>query len=162
MRPLLLVLLLSTSAVAAALGQQTPAAPATDSAYDPALAQRLGADERGMRRYVLVILKTGPKTDIPKDERSKMFSGHMANIGRLAAEGKLLLAGPMMEENERHFEGIFVFDVPTVADAIPLLATDPAVAGGALAYEAFAWYATAALKDVPAIHRRIDKTSRPK
>ncbi len=28
---------------------------------DPALAQRLGADERGMKTYVLCILKTGPR-----------------------------------------------------------------------------------------------------
>jgi len=39
--------------------------PAQDNAakptYDAALAKRTGADERGMRPYVLVILKTGPK-----------------------------------------------------------------------------------------------------
>ncbi len=35
---------------------------------DAALAERLGADQRGMKSYVLVLLKTGPKTDIPKGE----------------------------------------------------------------------------------------------
>ena len=30
-------------------------------AFDAELAKRVGADERGMRQYVLCILKTGPK-----------------------------------------------------------------------------------------------------
>jgi hypothetical protein len=32
-----------------------------ESTYDPKLAASVGADEHGMRNYVLVILKTGPK-----------------------------------------------------------------------------------------------------
>jgi hypothetical protein len=35
---------------------QSPATPA----YDGTLAKKVGADERGMRNYVLVILETGP------------------------------------------------------------------------------------------------------
>ena len=57
---------------------------------------------------------------------------------------------------------IFVFDVATVEEATALLATDPAVAGGALAYEAFGWYSSAALRETPGIHRRIDNTIRPR
>lgn len=34
---------------------------AEERAFDPELAKRLGADERGMKMYVLCILKTGPK-----------------------------------------------------------------------------------------------------
>jgi len=49
------VLLLAASQPAAALPQ------AEAPAYDAALARSLGADERGMRPYVFVILKTGPK-----------------------------------------------------------------------------------------------------
>ena len=33
-----------------------PVAPAVNPAYDAELAQRVGADENGMRKYVLVIL----------------------------------------------------------------------------------------------------------
>ena len=49
-------------ACAALLGSLGPVAaqqaPATQ--YDAELARSLGADERGMRSYVLVVLKTGP------------------------------------------------------------------------------------------------------
>src|SRR5688572_27717463 len=77
---------------AASLGHAQPASEATP-AYDAALAQSLGADERGMRRYVLVILKTGPTRVPAGPERDEMFKGHFANISRLSAEGKLALAG---------------------------------------------------------------------
>lgn len=133
--------------------------PVTPPPYDAALAERLGADQRGMKGYVFVILKTGPKTDLTKEESTKIFAGHMANIKRLAAEGKLVVAGPF-QENENHYEGLFVFNVKTVKEAEALLATDPAVAGGALAYDAYGWYSSAALMEVTAIHNRIDKTGR--
>ncbi|HEY0787235.1 MAG TPA: hypothetical protein VGE86_01230, partial [Thermoanaerobaculia bacterium] len=55
--------LLATSLLA---GEGEPAKPA----YAAELAQRLGADARGMRMYVLCILKTGPKdAEIKGDER---------------------------------------------------------------------------------------------
>lgn len=146
------------SLVTATLGQEKPI-PLTPPSYDEALAKRLGADERGMKSYVLVILKTGPRADIPKEERSKLFAGHMANIGRLASEGTLIVAGPMAP-NDRHYEGIFIFNVKTIKEAEALLATDPAVAGGALAFEAYGWYSSAALQETVAIHARIDKSSR--
>jgi len=126
--------------------------------YDAALAERRGADQRGMKSYVLVLLKTGPKADIPKEESDRLFAGHMTNIGRLAGEGKLVVAGPLVR-NDRQYRGIFVFNVKTVKEAEALLVTDPAVAAGTLAYEAYGWYATAALMDVVSIHNRIDKTS---
>ena len=44
--------------IATAQTQNTP--PATNPKYDAAAAERLGADQRGMRSYVLVVLKTGP------------------------------------------------------------------------------------------------------
>src|SRR5688572_15561110 len=53
-------------------------APAPPPAYDPALAQKVGADARGMRKYVLVILKTGPTRVPDGPERDAMFAGHFA------------------------------------------------------------------------------------
>ena len=133
--------------------------PLTPPPYDAALAERLGADSRGMRGYVFVILKTGPKTDLTKEESARIFAGHMANIKRLAAEGKLVLAGPFLD-NPSHFEGLFVFNVKTVKEADALLVTDPAVAAGVFTYDAYNWYGSAALMEVTAIHDRIDKTGR--
>jgi uncharacterized protein YciI len=129
------------------------------AAYDAGLAKRLGADERGMRAYVFVVLKTGPKADLNKEQQQALFKGHMANIQRLAAEGKLVLAGPF-DENPQHLEGVFIFNLTRVEDAEALLKTDPAVAAGALAYEVYSWYGSAAVMEIPAIHQRIDKTQR--
>ena len=67
--------------LSASLGDQTPpAAPTTPAAPpqppavpDPALARSLGADARGMRHYVMVILKTGPKRVPDGPARDAMF-----------------------------------------------------------------------------------------
>ena len=112
-----------------------------------------------MKKYVLVILKTGPAVNVDKQTTAKLFDGHMANINRLAKEGKLVLAGPL-EKNAHNYRGIFVFNTSSVEETEVLLKTDPAIAGGLLAYECFDWYGTAAMMEIMAIHRRIDKTAR--
>ena len=56
----------------------------TPAGYDEALARRLGADDMGMRGYVLVVLKTGPNRMPDGPERDAMFRDHFANIKRLA------------------------------------------------------------------------------
>lgn len=135
----------------------TPTAPTAPTAgYDGALAQRLGADERGMRPYVLVILKTGPATGLSDGERTRLFNGHMANINRLAEEGRLVVAGPL-GPNERQYRGIFIFTVSSVEEAAALVATDPAVEAGVFAYEAYPWYGSAALMELPALHERLER-----
>jgi uncharacterized protein YciI len=132
------------------------AAPGIVSGYDASLAERLGADQYGMKHYVLVLLMTGPRT-VAADEAERLFTGHMANINRLADEGKLVVAGPM-GKNDRHYEGIFILNVAKVEEARALLEGDPAITAGLLAFEAFQWYGSAALQETPAIHRRIDKS----
>jgi uncharacterized protein YciI len=126
----------------------------TPAARDAALADRLGADERGMRQYMMVILRTGPYTPQSDDERDALFEGHFANMRRLSDEGKLLLAGPI-GENDRQYRGIFIFDVATIEEAQALVATDPTVARGVFVAELYPWYGSAALMEAPSIHRRI-------
>ena len=54
-----------------------------------------------MRRYVMVLLHRGKKANkMPKDQVEKIQAGHMSNINRLAAEGKLLFAGPMGDDSD--------------------------------------------------------------
>src|SRR5215204_177420 len=76
-------------------------------AYDAELAKKLGGSEGGMRQYVFVLLKTGP-TPVPEgEERKAMFAGHMANLNRLADEGKLVMAGPL--DKVDGWRGLFIF-----------------------------------------------------
>lgn len=127
----------------------------SSNTFDPELARKLGADELGMRMYSFVLLKPGARTDITKTERDSLFHGHMANIGRLAKEGRLVLAGPF-EKNDR-YSGLFVFTSKTREETEELLRTDPAVAGGALAYDIYEWYGSAAVMELPSIHERIQQ-----
>jgi uncharacterized protein YciI len=68
-------------------------------------------------------------------ERERLQAGHMANIERLAAEGKLVMAGPMMDDGV--LRGIFVYHVASRAEADTLVTTDPAVAAGRLAVDLY-------------------------
>jgi uncharacterized protein YciI len=120
---------------------------------DPALAKRLGADERGMRNYVLVILKTGPHRMPDGPARDEMFKGHFANIKRLAGEGKLALAGPFGDKND--WRGMFIFAVDTPEEAEKLVATDPVIRSGEMVAEYHRLYASAALMEVSGIHDKI-------
>lgn len=128
---------------------------AQTDAYDPALAERLGADEYGMRSYHLVLLTTGPEKDIPKAVSDSLFTGHMSNIQRLADAGKLLLAGPFGKNDK--YRGLFIFTSSTREETEALLITDPAISGGALGYEIYPWYGSAAVMEIPKIHDRITK-----
>lgn len=126
------------------------------AAYDAALAQKLKADEYGMRVYVMAFLKAGPNRDRSREEAQALQRAHMANINRLAAEGKLVLAGPF--EDDGPLRGIYVFDVRTVAEAEALTKTDPAIQAGSLVMELHPWYGSAALMMVNEVHARIEKT----
>lgn len=120
---------------------------------DPALAKKYGADERGMRKFVLVILKTGPTRVPDGPARDEMFKGHFANIERLAKEGKLAVAGPFMEKTG--WRGMFVFAVDTQEEAEKLVATDPVIKTGEMIAEYHMLYASAALMAVGELHEKI-------
>ena len=123
--------------------------------YDAQLASQLGADEHGMRQYVLVILKTGPTPKPKGPERDAMFKGHFANIQRLADAGKLALAGPF--DGVDGWRGMFIFAVKDVDEAKQLTATDPVIASGEMVAEYHQYYGSAALMQVNEIHARITK-----
>ena len=123
--------------------------------YDAALAARLKADENGMKTYVMALLKAGPNRNRPREEAQKLQAAHRANINRLAAAGKLVLAGPFADDGE--LRGIYIFDVKTVAEAEALTKTDPAIQAGQLVMELHPWYASAALMTIPELHTRIEK-----
>lgn len=159
----LFVLSVATACAAHASGPEAPAAAkpaaagAADTpkpAYDAELARRYGADERGMRQYVLVVLKTGPTPVTDPEKRKAMFAGHFANMERLGKEGKLVLAGPF-EKNAEGWRGLFVFAVADVEDARALVATDPVVIHGEMVPELHPWYGTAAVMAINEIHPKL-------
>jgi uncharacterized protein len=62
----------------------------------------------------------------------------MDNIKKLAAEGKLVIAGPFGDDGD--LRGIFIMDVATKEEAERLCAEDPAVKSGRLIVEIKPWY----------------------
>ena len=146
------VLLLALSLTASLVQAETPAT-ATPT-YDAALAKRVGADARGMRHYVLVILRTGPTPMAKGKARDAMFEGHFANIQRLAKAGKLALAGPF-GDNPDGWRGLFVFAVETVEEARELTQSDPVIRNGEMVAEYHPWYGSAATMLLPELHERL-------
>lgn len=153
-RKLMLFLLLALACVAPLVAAEKPA-PA--NSYDPELAKKLGADERGMRMYVLCILKTGPNdASVQGEERKQIFKGHFENIGRLAKEGKLAVAGPF-GENDKSYRGLYIFNVATTEEAEKLVKLDPAVAAGVFVPDLTPWYGSAGMMVVSETHERVAK-----
>ena len=140
-------------ACALAQVQTSPPKPA----FEPELAQTVGADEQGMRGYVLVVLKTEPSPLPAGRERDDMFKGHFANINRLATEGKLVLAGPF--DGVNGWRGLFIIAVTDIEAAKQLVATDPVISSGEMVADHHKYYGSAALMLVNDGHSKVAKKS---
>lgn len=125
--------------------------------YDSVLAKKLGADQYGMKHYVMAFLKTGPIHITDSLKRIELQKAHLKNIIRLANEGKLIVAGPFLDDQP--VEGIFIFNVETIEEAKALTNTDPAIQSGELVMELRPWYGSAALVEISALHQKIQKKS---
>lgn len=124
--------------------------------YNKSLADSLGANDYGMKAYVLVILKTGTAKIENKALTDSLFRGHMDFIQRMANEGKLIVAGPL-QKNEHLYRGIYIFDVSTIDEAQKLISADPSVKNNVFATEMFVWYGSAALPLYLREHEKIEK-----
>jgi uncharacterized protein YciI len=149
-------------ALAACIGSVCLAGVAANAAeekaqamYDAQLAHSVGADDYGMRKYVLVILKTGPNPVPAGKERDDMFKGHFANMERLAKEGALALAGPL--DGVDGWRGLFVLAVADIEEAKKHVATDPVITKGEMIAEYHKWYGSAALMLVNEAHNKVTK-----
>ncbi len=166
MKTLLLPILFAALAVACKPmpGHQPVPAPtlslydqitAPSAAYDSAFAARLGADQYGMKKYVMAFLKRGPNRSQDSLTAVNLQKAHLENINRLAAAGKLVLAGPFMDNGD--IRGIYIFNVSTVEEARALTETDPAIQAGRLAMELHPWYGPAILPLITPLYKRVEK-----
>ena len=125
--------------------------------YDEALAKKVCAPDNGMKTYVFCLLTTGTNITATPEEKKKWFEGHMANINKLASEGKLVMAGPFMK-NDKNYRGIFIFNCTTIEEAEKLVNSDPAVQANLLKADLTVWYGSAALVLMDELHKKITKT----
>jgi uncharacterized protein YciI len=90
--------------------------------------------------FILVLLVRAPNPpDMPKAELDKLQEAHIANIHRLADEGKLLKAGPTEDFSGRNVRGIYILKTDSVDTAREWVATDPTVKAGRLTPEFIKW-----------------------
>lgn len=140
-------LILSTFLIGYLSFGQTDSSRYSNLNYDENLAEKLGADDYGMKLYFLVVLTTGSNTTTDQKLISESFRGHLDNINRLVKEGKLIIAGPL-GENKNNYRGIFIFNsIESEKELEELLQSDPAIKAGLLGYEIYNWYGSAALPE---------------
>lgn len=125
--------------------------------FNQELATSLGADKYGMKAYTIIMLTTGSAKIEDKAKMEELMKGHMTNIGKLANEGKIIVAGPFLEKNKENYRGMFIFNTKSKEEAESWVKTDPAVAAGVFSYEIFPWYGSAALPLYLKHHDEISK-----
>ena len=148
MKKLFLLLILAVCSISHSFAQ--------NEAFDEALAKEVGADDYGMRKYVIAFLYRGDRVqEYTEQQRTEIQAGHMANINRLAKEGKMVLAGPFFGNEE--LRGLFFFAVESLEEAQKLTESDPAIKAGVLKMDLKEWYGSAALMLMGDLHSKVAK-----
>ena len=115
-------------------------APATaeqvTAKYDPSTDSTVYTDE--MKRYWLVMLRKGTNRTQDSASSARIQAAHIANIERLAKQGKIIMAGPMGVDND--LRGIFIMDCKDSTEVEQLVKTDSAIITGRLRMEYFPWW----------------------
>lgn len=128
----------------------------SNSSYDETLAEKCGADEYGMKKYVIAFLKRGPNRSQDSIAKKNLQRAHLDNINKLAEKEKLVLAGPFLDNDD--LRGIYIFNVKTIEEAKELTNSDPAIQAGSLIMELKEWYGSAALMLLNDNHKKVSKT----
>ena len=128
----------------------------TAEVYDSVLAKNLGADDYGMKSYILVLLTPGINHLEKGEKRDSIFRGHLKNIVKMEEAGQLVIAGPF-EENDKSYRGIFILNVKTISEAKDMLQSDPAIQSKVLDAELYEWYGSAALSEYLKIQKKISR-----
>ncbi len=86
---------------------------------------------------VFGFLMRGPNRTHPAAEAQEIQKQHLAYIARLHQQGKLVMAGPFLDDSD--WRGVVVYRVSGVEEARELAAADPAVKAGRLVLDARPW-----------------------
>lgn len=137
MKIVVFILSIASLAVACSNDPKTPEASATQpEKYDISKDSTVSAGE--MKRYWLVLLQKGPNRNQDSISAEKIQAAHMANINRLAKEGKLVMAGPIGVDND--LRGIFLMNCADSTEVENFVRTDSAVITGRLIMKYYPWW----------------------
>ena len=137
MKILFLILFAATIIIGCGNEHQTHEASATrPNKYDINKDTTVTAGE--MKRFWLVLLQKGPNRSQDSISAEKIQAAHMANINRLAKEGKLIMAGPMGIEDD--LRGIFIMNCVDSTEVENFVKTDSAVITGRLIMKYYPWW----------------------
>ncbi|KAA3635126.1 MAG: hypothetical protein DWP97_05425 [Calditrichaeota bacterium] len=90
--------------------------------------------------YYFGMILSGSERSQSNEEAAEIQKAHLANIGRLADEGLMALAGPFWnEDNSNKIRGLFIYEVDSIEQAQELVDTDPAVQKNRLAVDVYPW-----------------------
>ncbi len=114
------------------------------------------------RPYTLVLIKTGPQSGkLSKEENQKVFASHFENMGRMANERQLLVAGPYGgERHDKSLRGLFIFDTGDRAQATAWAETDPPTRAGVFVLEYHDLRTEAPL--LASLERDLERTAKAK
>ena len=91
-----------------------------------------------MKQYWLVLLFSGGVRSQDTATAARIQKAHINNIERLAAQGKIIMAGPMGDNT--NLRGIFIMDGKDSTEIASHIKTDSAIVTGRLRFEIHPWW----------------------
>jgi uncharacterized protein YciI len=95
------------------------------------------AEPAALEQLVFGFLMRGTRTSQSREEAMEIQKEHLAYMDGLHKQGKLIMAGPFLDDSE--WRGVVVYRVASAEEARALAAGDPAVKAGRLVIDARPW-----------------------